>query len=82
MRFFSFCACGGSKAAVFIKVLEKSRKGEQTPVAVRRLCLLSLCRIQGDFWAWVLSLSMAGSRYHPIIHWNTRAGTSSVLQVL
>lgn len=42
------------------------RKGEQTPVAIRRLCFPSLCRIQGDFWAWVLSIT--GSKYHPITH--------------
>lgn len=35
----------------YFKVLEESRKGEQTSIAIRRLCFLSLCRIQGDFWA-------------------------------
>lgn len=65
-NFFSFGASGGSKTEI-LKVLEESRKGEQSPVAIRRLCFLSLCRSKVISGPESHSLSMAGSRNRAFI---------------
>lgn len=50
------------------KGLDKCREGEQSPVAIRRLCFLSLCRPKVISGPDSSSLSLAGSRNHaPIL---------------
>lgn len=79
--FFSFWASGGSKTEILIKGFEESREGEQSPVAIRRLCFLSLCRPKVISGPDSSSLSLAGSRNHAPILWNNRARVSSLLQL-
>lgn len=78
--FLFFLSICGLKTEILIKVLEGSRKGEQSPVAIRRLCFLSLCRSQVISGPESCSLSMADSRNHAPILWNNGAGVSSLLQ--
>lgn len=72
--FFPFWMSGGSKTEILIKVLGESRKGEQSPVAIRRLSFLSLCRSKVISGPESCPLSMACSRNHAPIFWNIGAG--------